>query len=225
MDEMTRRPRRLSAFILLSAALTALPVHAQTRLPITFGDIEITLQTVPPGNSWHGYFEYVFLVHNKSAERPHTVGLSIPFEKSFGYRYGDYIRDLRRSVPVGANETVRVALWQPDYPPLGGRDVAVTIDDQKQERELTLKPNETMVNGSYWRGRPTSSTGMAEPLILLGPRVKPLPKKEPPAAGGMMGGGAGMPGGSGFRPSTPEEGAARRLAWDHQECRPKRRGR
>jgi hypothetical protein len=196
--------------ILLGFALAA-PVQAITS---TFGDIEITPEPPPKGTSSHGYFEYVFYVVNKSAERPHTVSLSIPFER--GFVPGDSIRELRRTVQVGANETVRVSLLQPDYPPLGGGDVAITIDGRRQEREVQLRLNESLRrhSGHYRRGWPTSSAP-AEPLILLGPRVKPLPTMDPPPGPvmpGAMPGGAGMmmPGGMAGPPGRPPPPAPRR---------------
>ncbi|HEY7330593.1 MAG TPA: hypothetical protein VH592_23335 [Gemmataceae bacterium] len=167
------------------------PVQAVTT---TFGDIEITPEPPPKGTSSHGYFEYVFYLVNKSTDRPHTVSLSIPFEKS-SYA-SDSIRELRRTVQVGANETVRVSLLQPDYPPIGGMDVAVSIDGRQQEREVPLKMNESLPRyHTRYRGRALrASSATAEPLILLGPRVKALPRMEP-APGSMPPG--GMPGGPG----------------------------
>ncbi|MGH7225580.1 MAG: hypothetical protein ACRELF_20375, partial [Gemmataceae bacterium] len=198
----------LSAFLVL--ALTAFPIPAQA-ITATFGDIEITPAPPPKGNSWHGYFEYVFHVHNKSAERPHTVSLSIPFERWFVHE--DAIRELRRTVQVGANETVRVSLLQPDHPPISGSDVEVTIDGRRQERELQLRPNATHTTHRYYyrRGYSSPSSGMVEPLLLMGPHVKSLPMMVPILPGGGpaefempgMGGPPGMGGAPGMRPGQP----------------------
>jgi hypothetical protein len=184
-------------------ALTAIPVQAQTRVPMTFGDIEITLQSVPQGSSWHGYCEYVFRVRNQSADKPHTVSLSIPFEKY--YNRGDTIRDLRRTVQVGANETVRVALLQPDYPPIDGLNVAVSIDGQRRDREVPLKPNESYFGHRYRRGRYLSysspSGGGSAPLLLIGSRVGTLPTQTGGMPAGIMPGGMPTPaGGAGMPP-------------------------
>lgn len=196
MAEAKSHRLRLCALLLL--ALAAFPVPAQA-ITATFGDIEIAPQPPPKGNSWHGYFEYVFHVHNKSAERPHLVSLSIPFERLFINE--DSIRDLRRTVQVGAKETVRVSLLQPDHPPVYGSDVEVTIDGRRQERELPLNLKNAESRSHYGYGRGYSrAVGLAtEPLILMGRGVHPLPVMEPARPGGMAGvgtpGSPGMPGG------------------------------
>ncbi|HTU21893.1 MAG TPA: hypothetical protein VMG10_27895 [Gemmataceae bacterium] len=176
----------------LLGLMLATPAQAIT---MTFGDIEITPQPPPKGNSWHGYCEYVFHVHNKSAERPHTVSLSLPFERRFAH--DDTIRELRRSVEVGANETVRLSLLQPDYPPIYGSDVEVTLDGRRQDRELPLTPNETRTAGRYYyrHGYSVASAVTTEPLLLMGARVKPLPTVETAIPGGFGGPGMMMPGG------------------------------
>jgi hypothetical protein len=171
---------------------------------MTFGDIEITSLPAPQGSSWHGYCEYGFRVRNQSGERSHTVSLSIPFDKR--YNRGDSIRELRRNVQVGANETVRLSLLQPDYPPVDGRNVTVFIDGQRGHTELQLKPNETSL-GYRRRGRYYSYSsltgGKVEPLLLIGSRVGSLPQQTGGVAPGMSGGmggagagGAGMPPGA-----------------------------
>ncbi|MHB1421730.1 MAG: hypothetical protein ACYC3I_00760 [Gemmataceae bacterium] len=177
-----------SVGVLLLWALTAFSLQAQTRLPMTYGDIEIILQTVPQGISGHGYFEYAFRVRNLSKERPHTVTLSLPFQK--GYRPGDSIGELRRTVQVGANETARLSLLQPDHPPIGGRDVAVFIDGQRRQREYPLTPLESQFSSRV--GRIYYSLSRNTPLLLIGSHVGSLPKQT--ASGGMIGMGGGAPG-------------------------------
>jgi hypothetical protein len=197
MAESLQGRLRLSAFLLLLAS----PVQAIT---MTFGDIEITSEPAPKGTSSHGYFEYVFHVFNTSAERPHTVSLNIPAEKFFLHE--DSIRELRRTVQVGAKETVHVSLLQPDHPSIGGRDVAVVIDGRRQERELTLRPSESLRRYHYRRRGSPVSAAPADPLILLGSRVKELPRMDPApsgAGGPGMPGGPPMPGGVGGPPGMP----------------------
>jgi hypothetical protein len=185
------RARLRLAAKLAACLLLTLPAAVRAT---TYGDIDVNLASVPRGNSWHGYFEYVILVTNRSEERAYTVGLAMPYEKQI--MRDDYIRELRRTVRVGAKETVRVTLLQPDYPPVGGSDLIVTIDDRRQERETPLTPNQRRRGGGY---RPyygySSSTG--EPLVLMSPSIrKSFPIAGPSAPGsGMMGGPAvGMPG-------------------------------
>jgi len=156
----------------------------------TFGDIDIVLESEPRGESWHGYFEYAFIVTNRSRERAHTVSLSLPGEKYI--LRGDYLRDVRRTEQVGAKQRVRITLLQPDYPPIGGSGLAITIDDHRQEREVMLKLNETQYRGYSYYGSRSSRfpPGGNTPLVLRSHRVTknfPLPSKVAPAGGGMVG--------------------------------------
>jgi hypothetical protein len=222
MAEIARNPCWRCGLAGLFLLALALPARGQ-RVPMNFGDIEITLEGVPQGSSWHGYTEYAFRVRNKSAEQPHTVGLSVPFEKIV--QDGDSLRELRRSVSVGANETVRLTLLQPDHPPLGGYNVTVFLDGQRRQRDLQLRPNEPPIRHGSRRGRYYSSAtfgGSVEPLLLIGVHVGPLPTiivggtaggrpagRMPPGMGGMP----GMPappmpgmGGAGIPPAPPPRG-------------------
>ena len=179
------RPYRRAAACLLLVVTLAMPARAG----INFGDIDIT----PPPFSrqqesrTHGYFEYVFLVTNQSAERPHMVSLRMPNE-----RYiirGDYLREVRRTVRVGPSETVRLALLQPDYPAVGGKDVAVFIDDRRQERELPLTPNETRRYNPTYGG--SSGFGL---LVLANPAISfPKPSSSGGAGATVMMGGTPTP--------------------------------
>jgi hypothetical protein len=190
---------RLQVSALLLLALTAISLQAQTQLPIGFGDIEITLQTVPQGASGHGYCEYVFLIRNQSIDRPHTVSLSIPFEKSFNR--GDHIGELRRTVQVGAKETVFLSLWQPDHPPVGGRNAVVFIDGQRRDVEFPFKPNESRSGRGYAYYGGYSRMSGGEALLLIGSHVGSLPQQSAPTGGFGMGGGPG--GGAAGRRMAP----------------------
>lgn len=202
-----RRPHarlRLAAKRIVSALILLLPASPVQAITATFGDIEITPQPTPKGNSSHGYFEYVFRVFNKSEERPHLVSLALPFEKE--YANGDLIRELRRTVQVGAKETVHVSLLQPDHPPLRGSDAVVSIDGRRQEREVPFKPNESVIPPGFRSGRFPPTSGIAEALVLLGKDVKSLPKSDPPPGGSPM---MLMPGGSAIPPSLRAPGMTR----------------
>ncbi|HEY7426191.1 MAG TPA: hypothetical protein VH682_18315 [Gemmataceae bacterium] len=194
--------------------LLALAAPAQA---MTYEDIEVTLQSDSKDKSSHGYFEYVFLITNRSAERPHTVTLSVPDQK--GFTGSDHIRELRRTVRVGAKETVRVALLQPDYPHLGGEDVAVFLDERRQEYPVVLRPNATQHSSHLYfsrGGRGSFSAGAPEPLVLKSPSIrKTFPRAETPPGpgmGGMAGRRSGMrpPGaGPGGFPPMPRRGFGR----------------
>jgi hypothetical protein len=182
-------------------ALTA-PARA-----MTYGDIEVTLLSEPKDKSWHGYFEYVFLVTNRSTERPHTVTLSMPAQK-WGTGL-DHIRELRRTQRVGPNETARIALLQPDYPNVGGGDVTVFLDGQRQEQAVLLRPNAIQRDSRFYfprRGFPSYPGVAPEPLVLKSPSIrKSFPLADPPAVpmmGGMRGG-RPMIGPGGVSPRAP----------------------
>jgi hypothetical protein len=203
VDRARRLGRTASWLLLIVLALTA-----PARAGITFGDIDIT---PPPARSqetrMHGYYEYVFLLTNQSTDKSHTVSLRLP-----GDRYiirGDYLREVRRTVQLGPGETARVTLLQPDYPPVGGSGVAVFIDDRRQDRELSLTPNET--RRGYF-GYPGSSafasyTGGPFALLILANPTIVFPKNTPALSGGMppgmASGMAGLPGGAGPAPARP----------------------
>ncbi len=212
-------------FVLLGffVCACALPAQAQmASIPMNFGDMEITLLSRPQGSAGHGYSEYIFRVRNQSADRPHSVSLSLPFEKR--YIAGDSLRELRRTVQVGANETLRLSLFQPDHPPIGGSNVAVTVDGQRSDREIMLQPTTSAFYSatSYRRYRYYYSTSYGGsgglPLLRIGSRVKPIPKRVDSAivggpAGamppvGMMGGAPGGPGGPPLGPPPGFPGGA-----------------
>ncbi|HEY7309407.1 MAG TPA: hypothetical protein VH643_08630 [Gemmataceae bacterium] len=190
-----------SASLRVAAHLGACLVLATLGAPAratTYGDIEVTIQSEPKGKSHHGYFEYVFLVSNHSGERPHTVTVSIPNQR--GFSGWDHIRDLRRTVRIGGNETARVELLQPDSPPVGGEDVTVFIDERRQEHPVPLRPNATEGRGGFYYGRSSYgryTPGPSELLILKSRSIsKEVPRVSLPSVvvgGGMSGGMAGMP--------------------------------
>jgi hypothetical protein len=165
--------------------LAFLALAAPAARATSYGDIEVVVFSDPKGDSGHGYFEYALVVTNHSKERSHTVGLVLPHERFA--RGGDSIRELRRTVQVGAGETVRVSLLQPDHPPLGGSDLSVILDDRRQEHEVPLRPNQTRRNryGFYSRGYFGSAPGGSELLVLMSGGIhKQFP--QPAAPGGRM---------------------------------------
>jgi hypothetical protein len=207
MAEIRRLPCWRWGWMGICVWALATPVRAQqARIPMNFGDVEITLVGMPQGSAGHGYSEYIFRIRNQSAERPHTVSLSLPFEKM--YVRGDSIGELRRTVQVGANETVRLSLLQPDHPPIGGHTVAVVVDGQRSDRGMSLQPTTSTFSSvasrrGYRYYSPSYGGGTERPLLRIGSRVKPMPKRVestilgvgafPPALG--MAGGVGGPGG------------------------------
>ena len=209
MVDSTRSLSRLGVCVLAGMLLAAPSVRATT-----FGDIDVVVESEPKGNSWHGYLEYTFLVTNRSTDRSHTVGLSLPHEKSRTRE--DTIRALRRTVSVGANETVRVVLLQPDHPPIFGSDLTVTIDNQRGEHEVPLRPNQTHRSSGYSGSRGYSSSSLtvvADLLVLMSRSIRknfpvsvpaPPPVFGPGGMGGMtIGPAGGMAGMAGMRGAPP----------------------
>jgi hypothetical protein len=186
-------------FALVSCLLALVAPSVQAA--VTIDDILINVESQPAGSSTHGYFEYVISVTNTSSDNAHEVTLILPRESHVMRR--DYIRELRRSVQVGAGETVRVSLLQPDHPPIGGYDLAVAIDGRRHERDVQLRPSETNNRHGYssfsYGPYPTSGVPAGgESLVLMSAGIR---KAFPPSeaiTGGMSGMG-GMPG-PGFAP-------------------------
>jgi hypothetical protein len=161
----------------------------------SYGDIDVVVVSTPKGDSGHGYFEYGIVVTNHSKERAHTVGLVLPHERIM--LRDDTIRELRRTVQVGAGESVRVSLLQPDHPPVGGSDLSVTIDDRRQEYEVPLRPNQSRRNrypyyaGSYYGTAPAGR----ELLVLMSGSIRktfPNPGAGPSGVGMAAGFHGGM---------------------------------
>jgi hypothetical protein len=136
---------------------------------VDFGDIAVTVDPVPAGNSLHGYTEYVFSIVNKSATNSHGVTLSLPKET---YRTsGDRIRSITRAVDVGPNSTARISLFQPFQPMLMGMGVDVRIDDREQRDGLSLNLSKNYGRGYSYRYPMYAGTmgafGSGEHLVLL----------------------------------------------------------
>jgi hypothetical protein len=141
--------RLLAAAALVAVAILLPPAHAPAAE--TVGDLAVTVAPGPKDQVQHGYTEYVVLVTNQSADRPHDVTLSIP---RYSYHAPqDYLQEVSRTVRVGPGATVRVALLQPYRPVLFGNGLAVSIDGRKQERYIDFAPRSSSVS-PYAAARP-----------------------------------------------------------------------
>ncbi len=152
--------------------LAAAPVPA--REATSYGDVTVAVEAEPRNQQTHGYSEYVFSVSNRSRDTKHTVTLLFPRDE-LG-RYGDHIRTVSSTVTVGPEDTARIVLLVPFFPPTFGGNLRVAIDGRNQDDSLRL----TSTPGSYG-GRYVSygSGGMAYtvggsvggPLILASKKV------------------------------------------------------
>ena len=178
-----------------------------------FGDITITPELQPTGNTFHGYAESRIAVSNRSLDTAHQVTLILP-KQVFGTPR-NAIRELTRSVIVAPSATVYVSLLQPSVPLASGSELGVAIDGEVQRDEVLLS------GGQHGRGRwstarasvgvgtspgtPVASKGFPLSLrILISRNVDPTALHtyadkllSPPPAGGPSGPSSGSPGSRG----------------------------
>ncbi len=186
-----------AAGVLLLAGLSA-PAKEAT----TYGDVAVAVEAEPRNESHHGYSEFVFTVANRSRDRAHRVTLTLPRD-DFNY-FSDRLRSVGRTVEVGPESTVRVALLVPIYPPVLGNNLRVGIDGRDQEAPVRLgRISSGGRGGSYAMSSPG---GGNMPLVLIGQkvaidflgRISPIPRLVPAGTGMPFGGGAaGFPPGGG----------------------------
>ena len=108
-----------------AAAVPAPDPAAIPAPPAPEGVHAVTVTALAPGahDSLHGYVEYRFQVHNRSAERAHRVRVSLPAE-SRGY---GAVLGVSRSAVVGPGSTVVLSLLQPPVM-MGGYSAEVRVD-------------------------------------------------------------------------------------------------
>jgi hypothetical protein len=149
--------------------LAALPAPAKEAA--SYGDIVVSIETEPRSDSLHGYIEFVFTVANRSRDRGHRVTLTLPHSDWGGRGYGDQVRSVSRTVEVGPESTVRVALLVPHFPPCNGEGLSVAIDGRKEEEPVRMG---LVSGGSRAMGRSLGGPGGGgggEPLVLVSPKV------------------------------------------------------
>jgi hypothetical protein len=152
------------------------------------------------GEHSHGYCEYVLWLKNHSSTQGHRVTLVLP-SYSFGYSTL-YLHDVTRTVEVGPDALVRVPLWQPSMPALGGRDLSVVIDGTRQDTIFPLR----VVNG---RGTVYGGRGGGPPLLVMtSTGVKPDFSGMVAGMSGFGGGGTGFMGPGGAMPGMAPPGGA-----------------
>lgn len=183
-----------------------------------FGDITVTPELQPTGNTFHGYAEYRIAVSNRSLDTAHQVTLILP-KKVFGTPRNE-IRELTRSVIVGPSATVYVSLLQPSVPLASGSELGVAIDGEVQRDEVLLSGGQhgrrrsstthVSVGVGTSPGAPVASKGFPLSLrILISRNVDPTALHtytdkllSPPSSGGPSVPSSGSPVSRG-RGSTP----------------------
>lgn len=111
-----------------------------------FGDITVTPELHPSGETSHGYAEYRIAISNRSPSTAHQVTLILP--KEIFSSFGGGIREITRSIVVGPSATVHVSLLQPPVPMAYGSELGVAIDGEVQREEVLL-----LSSGQHARGR------------------------------------------------------------------------
>ncbi len=102
-----------------------------------FGDITVTPELHPSGDTSHGYAEYRIAISNRSPDTAHQVTLILP-KASYSFS-GQHIRKMTRSVVVGPSATVHVSLLQPPMFMLGNAlEVVVNGEVQKEDVPLVI---------------------------------------------------------------------------------------
>jgi len=148
--------------------------HAQQ---MNFDDVGVFLIQEPPQEFSHGYLEYRFRITNRSPDRAHKVGISIPGNGSGWGRPPGYFDLIQREVELAKDSSAILTLYQPATPMfLGGSNAAITIDGKKQPDVFPVatppgKRSGVHFGGMSYRGgmvaMTTRSTSTTEPANLL----------------------------------------------------------
>src|SRR5262245_66499774 len=118
-----RAARLLSLVVLLAAA--------SPSLAVSFGGVEITVESEPQGYSRPGYAEIWIRIVNPSTEE-HTVRLTVPRSV---YAYGaDHLRGVTRTVKVEPGGNVRVALAYPERLMINASDLGISVDGREADQ-------------------------------------------------------------------------------------------
>jgi hypothetical protein len=147
-----------------AVAVLVLLLTTSTAPAVSFGSVEVTVESEPKGNATHGYAEVWVRVQNRSEQTAHTVRLTFP---KASYSPGtDYLRAVTRTVTVEPGKVARVALAYPERVTVVGTGLGITIDGREQEEAIALGGSSRGFGG-YGRSRySSSSSGPAQPLVL-----------------------------------------------------------
>lgn len=115
--------------------LALLIICTNTARALNYGDVTIQITTNGgSGTSSFGYVDFQATIANTGSV-PHNVQLIMPRDTSYGY--GNYIRQVSRSVTVPAATAATVSMFQLPLR-INGNGVTVVIDGQYQRQQLDL---------------------------------------------------------------------------------------
>ncbi|MDX1564679.1 MAG: hypothetical protein R3236_04690, partial [Phycisphaeraceae bacterium] len=112
-----------------------------------YGDVVVTLDPLPVGQTVHGYAEFRFTLVNKSKENKHTVRLTMPAEDYLDG--GDRLSAITRSVVLEPKAVAKLSLFQPPLA-ASGEGVRVRIDGKDQRRTLPVSMDHGQDIGYSW---------------------------------------------------------------------------
>ncbi len=113
--------------------------HSQIALASRrYGDVTVSVESMPLSSTFYGYAEYRILLTNSSETDSRQVIIFAPFRS---YGSGDYIREVRRSVLVGPASSATVSLFQPPLD-MQGSGLGVIIDGKTQREPVSLNSSE-----------------------------------------------------------------------------------
>lgn len=146
--------RLLTLPTIFSIILTALLACAITPPAFTqdmttrYGDIIISIESAPEGESYIGYVETELLVANASTSQEHSVEVYYPYS-SWGS--GDRITQLSRTVTVGPAASAKISLLQPPVN-IHGNGIQVVIDRIHQRKRMSFdEPDHAKNSHRYGR--------------------------------------------------------------------------
>jgi hypothetical protein len=187
--------------------VATVPVQAAR---VSYGDIVITVENEPRGQTSHGYTEYRVQIVNKGSDRSRTVSVMFPGNTITGRGLDGGIKSISRTVQVDPGKMTTISLFQPAMPDILGNAMSVTIDGRKQDDMIAMTPASGVGGGyrssrrSRYYGMMSHSSGAVQSLILTSQRVDENFLKVPGLrAGALPGGGVGFPGAMGPGPEVP----------------------
>lgn len=172
----------------LASILGALAVGLLAAGParaVTYGDVDVTIESLPRGYPSHGYNVYQFTVVNRSPGQAHEVRLELP--KTLHMAHEDHIRSLTRTVTVEPGAAVHLDLLQPVRMTLYGEGVSVFVDGREQEDPLRLNFSSHGVGPRSYGHYGGSPTGMVVPVVLVSPTCRAFLRRAEEVAGGLAG--------------------------------------
>ena len=155
--------RRFAAVLRTAAHLALVLLSAGPASAVTYGDIEVTVESEPKGRSDHGYAELWVRVANRSKTAPHAVTVSFPRGAYFSSQ--DHVRSVSRSVAVEPGQVAVVPLTYPERLVHQGNGVGVAVDGRGQDDAVPVSIS-ARGYGSHVYTSP-GSPAAPDPILVL----------------------------------------------------------